>query len=204
MIKSINDTVGVHESILDKVKHDMATAGMTANTKRANNWLITKIRALGNVSRGKLMADGSRLRANTFVGGMFLFYYDPKTKDKLPYYDRFPLVIPLDISSEGFLGLNLHYLAPRARLVLLDGLGRHVNNSRYDDSTKFSLTYQTLKSAASLGAYKPCIKRYLATHVRSSFLRIAADEWDIAAALPVEQFVKASPTQVWADSRSKI
>ena len=35
-----------------------------------------------------------------------MFFYDPKLKKKLPYYDTFPLVLPLENYSDGFLGLN--------------------------------------------------------------------------------------------------
>jgi hypothetical protein len=39
--------------------------------------------------------------------------------------------------------------------------------------------------------------------VQSRFVEIPADEWDIAALLPVEQFEKATKHKVWADSRKK-
>jgi hypothetical protein len=48
----------------------------------------------------------------------------------------------------------------------------------------------------------PCIKRYLYTNITSRFLEIPADEWDIAALLPVQQFT-ASESKVYADSRKK-
>ena len=31
--------------------------------------------------------------ARQIVGSMQMFFYDPKTKDTLPYYDKFPLAI---------------------------------------------------------------------------------------------------------------
>ena len=42
-------------------------------------------------------------------GRMYTFFYNPKTKDKLPYYDRFPLSMILGQDSDGFIGLNFHY-----------------------------------------------------------------------------------------------
>ena len=57
-------------------------------------------------------------------GNMYMMFYDAKTKDKLPYCDRFPLVIPFDTVSvkNGFYGINLHYIAPIARVGLLEQL----------------------------------------------------------------------------------
>jgi hypothetical protein len=43
----------------------------------------------------------------------------------------------------------------------------------------------------------------LANHVQSRFVSIDANEWDIAALLPVERFEKASTGKVWSDSRKK-
>jgi hypothetical protein len=39
--------------------------------------------------------------------------------------------------------------------------------------------------------------------VQSRFLEITADEWDIAALLPVESFMKADKSKVFADSEDK-
>ena len=45
-----------------------------------------------------------------------------KLKNKLPYYDRFPLTLPIEQYSDGFLGINLHYLSILMRIRLLDRL----------------------------------------------------------------------------------
>ena len=53
------------------------------------------------------------------IGKMYMFLYDPKHKDTLPYYDSFPLIFPIEFYGDSFLGINLHYLPPvmRARMV---------------------------------------------------------------------------------------
>jgi hypothetical protein len=134
---------------------------------------------------------------------MYFYFYDPKTKDKLPYYDRFPLVLPIEQYDDGFLGLNLHYIHPRQRIVLLDKLSEFANNDKFDKTTKLRLTYDLLSRASKIYEVKPCIKRYLFNHVESRFLEINADEWDIAALLPMESFAKASTSKVYAESREK-
>ena len=45
-------------------------------------------------------------------GTMNLFYYRPKTPQRLKYYDIFPLVIPMGRRlNNGFVGINFHYLS---------------------------------------------------------------------------------------------
>jgi hypothetical protein len=150
-----------------------------------------------------LMRDRERLKDKSFIGKMYFFFYDPKTKDSLPYYDRFPLVIPIERYSDGFLGLNLHYIHPKQRIILLDKLSDTATNKRFDEKTKLRLSYQYLASASTALQAMPCIKRYLFSHLTSRFLEIPADEWDIAALLPVEQFEKASKSKVYAESQER-
>jgi hypothetical protein len=187
------------DSVIDQVQDEIAKRGLTVNTRKANEWMISKVRNLV-INRHKLMNDDERIQAQNFIGGMFFYFYDPKWKLVLPYYDRFPLVIPIAIYDDGWLGLNLHYLAPRLRLVLLDKLARYVNNKQLDETTRFRLTYDIIKGVSSLKEAKPCIKRYLGNHIRSDFLRIDAHEWWIAAMLPTEFFEKKTKEQVWTES----
>lgn len=189
--------------LLDKINKNLRKTGLAPGTRLARTWLQNKISNL-NPTPENLMSDRKRLANSTFIGGMYFFYYDPKTKDTLPYYDRFPLVIPIERYSDGFLGLNLHYLHPKQRIFLLDALSDYTNNSKYDKTTKLKLSYDILKRASSAPQFEPCVKRYLFNHIQSRFLNISANEWDIAALLPVSQFVGATESKVWSDSRKKI
>jgi hypothetical protein len=170
-------------------------------TRQARAWLQNKVKDLN--SRNTLLKDASRQKTDSIIGHMYFYYYDPKTKDSLPYYDRFPLVIPIEQYPDGFLGLNLHYLHPKQRIILLDKLSEYASDSRYDNRTKLRLSYKLLSAAAKAFEATPCIKRYLYNHVQSRFLEIYANEWDIAALLPVENFVGATTSKVWSDSRKK-
>ena len=156
-----------------------------------------------NPTKQSLMADKNRLKNNAIIGRMYFYFYDPKTKDKLPYYDKFPLVLPIEQYNDGFLGLNLHYIHPKQRIILLDKLSEFANNTKFDKTTKLRLSYDLLASSSKVFEHQPCIKRYLFSHIESRFLEITADEWDIAALLPMESFVKASTSKVYADSRKK-
>lgn len=187
--------------LLDRIKSQLRKEGLKPRTNQARAWLQTKVRDLN--SRQALLKDTSRQKVDSIIGHMYFYSYDPKTKDSLPYYDRFPLVIPIEQYRDGFLGLNLHYLHPKQRIILLDKLSEYASDSRYDNRTKLRLSYALLAAAAKAFEATPCIKRYLYNHVQSRFLEIYANEWDIAALLPVENFVGASSSKVWSDSRKK-
>ena len=188
--------------LIDRIKQSLAREGYSTGTNNARNWLRAKVKELTPTSRA-LMTDRDRLKTNSTIGKMYFYFYDPKTKDTLPYYDRFPLVIPIESYSDGFLGLNLHYIHPKQRLILLDKLSETATNDKFDSKTKLRVSYSYLAGASKAFEATPCIKRYLYTHIQSRFLEISADEWDIAAMLPVETFVGATTSKVYADSRKK-
>ena len=190
------------EKLLDRIKTSLAKEGLTPRTNASRAWLRAKVKDLKPTSAG-LMTDRQRLRTSSMIGKMYFYFYDPKTKDSMPYYDRFPLVIPIERYNDGFLGLNLHYIHPKNRMILLDKLSDTTSNDTYDENTKLKINYRYLAAASRVFEATPCIKRYLFTQIESRFLEISADEWDIAALLPVESFVGASTSKVYADSRKK-
>lgn len=154
-----------------------------------SDWFYGKARSAAGY-RKNIVNNSERERDQTIIGKMYFFYYDPKTKDKLPVYDRFPLVFPIERYADGFLGLNLHYLGGGERAALLNKLSSFRTNNQYNKYTKLKLSYDLLSSTKRLAsATRPCIKRYLFNHVRSRFIEITADEWDKAIELPVELWV---------------
>ena len=188
--------------LLDRIKTSLAKEGLTPRTNASRAWLRAKVKDLKPTSSG-LMRDKDRLKNTSMIGRMYFYFYDPKTKDTMPYYDRFPLVIPIERYNDGFLGLNLHYIHPKHRMILLDKLSDTTSNDNYDEKTKLKINYRYLAAASRIFEANPCIKRYLFTQIESRFLEITADEWDIAAMLPVETFVGATTSKVYADSRKK-
>ncbi len=137
-------------------------------------------------------------------GFMYLFQYDPKYKESLPFYDRYPLVFPFEDQGDSFLGMNLHYLPHIYRARLMDFLYDMVSNQKYNDTTRLRISYQLLNSAARYKYFKPCVKRYLYSHVQSRFLLIPANEWDIALFLPLERFDKKTKNDVFKSTRKII
>ena len=167
---------------------------------KSTQWYKDKIKEFGMPGAQDLIRDGKR-NNKPFYGKLNMFFYNPKFKKKLPYYDTFPLVLPLETYSDGFLGLNLHYLPIPLRIKLLDRLVDYSNNSQFDESTRLIVDYSRLKKIKLI---QPTIHKYLAGHVQSQFRRIDADEFTVATLLPVQRFKKATAKEVWSDSRSMI
>lgn len=177
-------------SLFDKLSKEMKAAGVAPRTSAAQAWLGSKISKLRIPSnRSNILNDANRISPKAFVGRMYFFHYDPKLKDVLPVYDRFPLVIPIEPYEDGFLGLNLHYLDPYSRLILLDRLQDFINNDKYDDTTVLRLSYDLLSQSRRYSLIKPCIKRYLLNHIMSSIIYIEPDQWETAVFLPTEKMV---------------
>jgi hypothetical protein len=192
-------------NIFDTLEKEAFRAGITPRTAQSRDWFRKKAQSLRRVNRSALMKEEPIQITNRFVpGAMFMFFYDPKLKKTLPFYDSFPLVIVVDKAKDGFLGLNLHYLPPTLRAKFLDALMDITTDSKYDEGTRFQLSYNLLKRAAKYKYFKPCVKHYLSEHVKSRFALVPAPEWEIAAFLPTADWQKASASQVYADSRRKI
>ena len=194
----------VEESYLDKLKDAIKTNSVTARARAAGDWF----RSIVNRTKGQfsdetpktILQRSESLVSKSVLGKMYFYSYDPKWKDVLPWYDTFPLVFPIEKYTDGFLGLNFHYLAPKHRAILMDQLKAFANNKKYDETTKLKLTYNMLKGFTKIKRAKPTVHRYLTSNVRSKYVLVNADEWEVALFLPVERFKKASKKQVWAHS----
>lgn len=173
--------------------------------ENSRTWLREQAQGVRQISNPRnVLQKNDRLVTNVGVGRMYLFMYDPKTKDDLPYFDRFPLIFPFRKVTGGFYGINMHYLPHVLRARLMDALYTVANNKANDDTTKLRLSYQVLDSASKFRYFRPCVKHYLNSHVKSRFLWVPAEQWDTALFLPLERFVGANKQQVWRDSRRMV
>ena len=179
-------------------------AGITHDfSQESIDWFRSAAQQVANVSAPRLMNDKKNIVSSLTVkniGQMFMYFYDPKTKETLPYYDKFPLILLVDFDEGGHYGLNLHYLPPVLRAKLMDSLYTLRNNDKYDDTTKLKLSYKILSSASRFRYFEPCFKRYLSNYVQGQYLQVQIENWDKALMLPTERFVKASKSRVFKDS----
>ncbi len=155
--------------------------------KEPYQWYRNRIKELGTPSQTQLIRDG-KITGRVNFGALNMFIYDPKLKNKLPYYDTFPLVLPIERYRDGFLGINFHYLPYALRARLLSRLDPNAN-------------YSALKNVRLV---KPTLKRYLNSNVRSRFRKLEEEDFMTAIMLPVQRFKKSSASKVWSDSRKVI
>lgn len=193
-------------SYFDKIQSAAFRSGVKPRTQESLNWFRTSLKNIvKRVNREQLLKDSNLNKVNKpLPGRMFMYFYDPKTKETLPYYDKFPLIIMVERAPKGFYGLNLHYISPKLRAKFFDKLLEYKNNEKYDSSTRLKLTYKFLKSASKLKEFKPCFKRYLTSNITSRISEVPSTEWEAALFLPTEQFVKNSKSSVWKSSKELI
>lgn len=192
--------------IFQKIAKEGRAEGIELGTEEARDWFRDKAMSVGRVDVQAQMRNRNRLYNNitqTDIGRMYHFFYDPKHKEKLPYYDRFPLIYVMEKYKDGFLGMNLHYLPPIYRARLMDALYSISKKDAARESEKLRMSYNLMKSAGRFRYFQPCIKRYLNNHIRSRFLYIPAEEWDIALMLPTERFKKSKKSSVWRESKQQ-
>lgn len=201
-------------SKLTELAQNKSAAQLEMMSRESVQWLNKKVSLLKNPGsmRRDIAAEKDRYRnkfllgTNTkfLLGGLYFYYYNPKTKDDLPYYDMFPLVMPLEKYSDGFLGLNFHYLPPKYRIVFLSKLMGRAIYDENDEIRRVKITYDILQATRRYREFRPCVKRYLHSHIKSRVLAVMPDEWDVACMLPVQAFRKAPASTVWQDSLQEI
>lgn len=196
-------------SIWDVMRYARTAAGLREMTKQSRNWYMKAAKNINkeyDIDRNKnVMVDFLQSKsAKKFTGKLYLYQYNPKHKKTLPYYDRFPMTMIVDIYKDGWTGINFHYLPIGIRFKLFDQLLTLSSNTAYDETTRIKITYAMLKNMQRFKWAKPAFKRYLTSHVKSKMRLVPANEWQIALVLPIADFRKASINKVYNDSRKKI
>jgi hypothetical protein len=101
------------------------------------------------------------------LGQMLFFTYFATNGSKLPYFDKYPLVLVNEIGEDYFAGGNLHYMDPALR----SSIGKSFQNG--------GMTYP-LKMH----------HKYLKINALSPLFVIDEVEWADIGLIPVEEFVK--------------
>jgi hypothetical protein len=194
--------------IFQNMLNKATTSDINVTGRESIDWFRMQANQVRSIDPNRIMREERsqlvpRLNIKS-IGKMYMFFYDPKHKETLPYYDRFPLIFPFKMLNDGFYGLNMHYIHPMLRAKLMDAFLQITNNTAYDDTTRIKLKYSLLTSSAKYKFFKPCVKRYLTNHVTSRFLYVDPSKWTMALFLPTEKFAKAKKLDVFADSRKII
>ena len=190
----------VQESLLDKVSDAIRTGTVGKEVKRSARWFHDKIRGLKGEVRNRFSRTNAAkfyrdaetkinpalLHRRASLGDMYCYYYNPKHRDKLPYYDRFPMMMLISADQDTFLGLNFHYLRPKLRAILLDRVSAKIGGGLPK--------WNRLKKIPEI---ERVVKRYRFDHIRRKVIPIEENEQEIAIFLPLERFKKASPSKIW-------
>jgi len=174
-------------------------------SRKSVTWLQDQMRDLKSPIKlaREIAKEKSRQGGQFQMGGLYQFFYDPLTKADLPYYDIFPLVIPLKRDADGFIGLNLHYLPPRYRAVFMDKLMNFAITNDNNEPKRLRVTYDILTATKNFKEFRPCLKRYLNSQIKSKILTIQPPEWEVALFLPTAVFKGAPVSKVYAESVAK-
>jgi hypothetical protein len=189
-------------SELTNLAESKKALGHKTMSKSAIEWMYEKIEEIKRPSliANQISKESGRKTSQFRVGMMYCFFYDAKTKNELPYWDKFPMVLVLEKYNDGFLALNLHYLPVKYRIAFLQKLMRFAQLTADDDIKRMRISYEILDASRRFVEFKPCLKRYLYSNMRSKLLMIKPNEWDIATMLPLQQFKKAKEQRVWRES----
>jgi hypothetical protein len=162
--------------------------------KNSKAWFTSEAKRLAGSREGKIT---SSTVSHPVPGEMYMYYYDAKHKDTLPYWDKFPLVFPFRMLPDGFIGINLHYLHYKQRILLLDALQEIASSPRKSTSMKLSISYDILRQVAKNKKFEKCIHRYLYDHFRTPIKKIHSDNWLKASLIPNEMFVGETKEYIW-------
>lgn len=225
--KIFNPSTGKDEQMSDRQ--------IANRTKKSSQWFRDSINGQFGKSKSKAAQSaqkqlaGGEKKANNFInrnatledpdfkknlrtvkqpeiGRLYMYVYDPKHKETLPYYDVFPMTFVMDYYTDGFLGMNMHYLPPLLRARLMETLLKHQKQTtrKGKKEQNLDISYAILKAAGANKYFKPTIKRYLYDHVRSPFAEVMEPQWENAIFLPTEQFRKKGRAEVWSDSKAEL
>jgi hypothetical protein len=187
-------------SIFEEIKKDPKF-----KADRSADWFKSKIKDLAPmapVDRANLMSQTRESQSNRLLPGTLTFFaYDPKHKETLPYYDKFPLSFIIGIDRSGFTGLNFHYLSIPMRIRLYDAMYTVAKQSVNKTTQQvLVLNWKLLSNFSKFPAAAPAVKKYLFGHVQSKFIKIPLEDWKTAILLENAEFKKTSASNVRAIS----
>jgi len=188
--------------LFSKIAQEAAKKGKALGDPDTRDWFRDRAQAVVRANPRQVMLRGNKVK-KIEPGKLYMFFYDPKWKEELPWYDIFPLLFPFYLGPEHFMGLNMHYLPPLLRARLMDAL-YNLGQKRITEQSRLRLSYQILNGAARFKLFKPTVHMYRYDHLRSNFLEVPATEWDVALFLPLERFKKSDKRSVWNASRDSV
>lgn len=184
-------------SIFEKVRNDPKFT-----TARSHDWFRAKIKELSNNApsfqmKTDLLKTTKPIQTTRFLpGSLFIFKYDPKWKEELPYYDTWPCSLIFGMEGDRVFGINIHYLNINLRCKLFDKIWMIAQVYRNNQQQCKRLTWRLLGNVAKFPEVAGCTKSYLYSHIQSKLIKVDIDDWKTSIHLPVASFAKKSQDYV--------
>lgn len=197
-------------------KFNIATKGaVDRNTKESLTWFQKRLAKDTNPNRMALINNHGDYKTRkgtekSLIGRLYYFKYQAEMPGdpELPVYDAFPMIFIFNTgkSEEGnslVWGLNLHYLQPREKSILLLKLLKLKNNKTWSHRTKLKLSWELIKAHVDHKLYKRAVHAYRVDRMKSRLIEILPLDWEICIHLQLQKFVHVDGKTVYSSDVRK-
>lgn len=126
------------------------------------------------------------------IGKMYTFAYEPIGSERLPYWDRFPLVIIIEIRKDTVVGINVHYIPMKDRVKIFKILLGNASTTGLSQKSKIN---DALNGIKKIKNHEYMIKQYHHHGLRSNIFEIPGNEWGQAVTLPYANWKSGDGSQ---------
>jgi hypothetical protein len=153
-------------------------------------WINNKAMDLTSGVVQKRLLHSKRAAGTVTIGNLYFFKYDPKTKETLNIYDKYPMAFPIKMYGDGFLGVNMHYLPVGERRQFVKKVNEYKQTSDLSRIDVGAELFTELEQTKRIYKVMPiAVKRYLYSHLRSRFINILPEEYEKAVQLKIDEWV---------------
>jgi len=149
-----------------------------------------------------LSKDKSRNAVRKLRGQVLLFRYKP-SNSKIKFYDRYPVVIVLEITGNHIIGLNLHYVPPLDRIKLILMMNALLFDQKEQNLQKTRLKIFSLLNKKIFAKYMgTAVNKYTVKNIVGKPKLTNPKEWSYLAFLPV--FKGISPSKLYSEITKEV
>jgi len=142
----------------------------------------------------KLLDKPRRLKGSDFVpGALIMFAYN--AKDKNSAYDGRPLCLVLRHSKKYTLGLNWHWMPPKLREKVMDGIMKQ-NKKNIKKGLPITVNYQMIKRL--IRGLGPVVRLYINKRISPKGVVVPSYQYYKVIHLRGEHFIGISSKTAWA------
>lgn len=183
-----------YRELRDKFEDYARRKGVHAMTTEAL-WWFRRYATVFNKSASYMRTVGlGKVTTKPQIGRFYLYKYDPKTKEDMPYWDTVPLVLITSKTKDGWYGINFHYMPPIIRLRIMEGFYKTRKNKAITERMRMKADWErAVRIAQAVGAHEflsNSIKRYLGSHVVSPLIDLDPEHWTMCLFLPLSRFME--------------